>query len=523
MNRTGLVRFSGLSRTALLAGLLALLNSMASAQPNSTQPTRSTDLSKPLAVSVGRSTVLQAPWPVKRVSVTDPKIADIQVLTPRQVLVSGKAVGSTDIILWNGEEEVQQAQLEITVDRTAIRSELSRLFPKASLDLRQSRDVVIVSGTLSEAEEAKRLHKYLDAAGLKYVDMTSLAGLQQVQLKVMVAEANRTAVRQLGVNLYYAGTQFAGGATVGPDVGGLLQAATVFPGAPITAGSINSATTLFGSLPTQDLALFVQALAENQYMRVLAEPTLVAMSGEEASFLAGGEFPIPVVQGAGASTNGTSISITYKEFGVRLRFRPSVLGEGLIQLNVAPEVSELTNGGSITLQGFNVPGLLTRKAETTLRLHSGQTFGMAGLISKNTLARSSRIPGLGDLPVVGALFRSVRYQQGDTELVILVTASLVEPMSVAGNAVPYPGKLHVYPNDWDFYALGRVEGSAPPKVSESDQKWLKETGLSRLRGPGAWTTYDTISAASRADARAVAPTTQRSMTEPQGDPTAPRP
>src|SRR6185503_13142243 len=216
---------------------------------------------------------------------------------------------------------------------------------------------------------------------------------------------------------------------------------------------------LFANFPNSDLLFFVQALAENQYLRILAEPSLVAMSGEEASFLAGGEFPIPVVQGV----NATSITVTYKEFGVRLRFRPTVLGDGAIRLHVAPEVSELTNAGSVTLQGFNIPGLLTRRAETTLELNSGQTFGMAGLISQSTQARTSRVPHIGDLPVLGALFRSVRYQSGDTELVLLVTASLVEPLSVA-NMPPTPGITHSDPNDWELYAMGKIEGKAPARL-----------------------------------------------------------
>ena len=206
----------------------------------------------------------------------------------------------------------------------------------------------------------------------------------------------------------------------------------------------------------------MQALAENQYLRVLAEPSLVALSGEEANFLAGGEFPIPVVQGAGVSTSGTSLSIEYKKFGVQLKFRPTVAGDGTIRLHVAPEVSELSNIGAIVLQGFSIPGLLTRRAETTVELKSGQTFGMAGLISQSTQARSSRVPGLGDLPVLGALFRSVRYQQGDTELVVLVTASLVEPLSLAERP-PVPAEFHVVPNDWEVYSLGRVEGRGPAR------------------------------------------------------------
>jgi pilus assembly protein CpaC len=188
----------------------------------------------------------------------------------------------------------------------------------------------------------------------------------------------------------------------------------------------------------------------------------------------------------------SAITIEYKEFGVRLRFQPTVLGDNKIRLHVAPEVSELSNGvGSVQLQGFSIPSILTRRADTVLELNSGQTFAMAGLISQTTQARSSRVPGLGDLPILGALFRSVRYQQGDTELVLLVSASLVEPGALKENP-PLPGMTHIVPNDWDLYATGRIEGRSAGKVSPADAEWMRQAGLNRLRGPGAWVSYEPI-------------------------------
>jgi len=174
---------------------------------------------------------------------------------------------------------------------------------------------------------------------------------------------------------------------------------------------------------------------------------------------------------------------------VRLRFRPTVLGDGTIRLHVAPEVSELSNVGALTIQGFSIPALNTRRADTTLELNSGQTFGMAGLLNESVQARNSRVPGLGDVPVLGALFRSVRYQKADTELLVLVTASLVEPVSTAKPPL-YPGMLHTAPNDWDLYSCGQIEGKLPPKIAPIDSQYLRELGLTRLRGPGAWVTYD---------------------------------
>ena len=252
--------------------------------------------------------------------------------------------------------------------------------------------------------------------------------------------------------------------------------------------NVSSAVTLFGGFPKAGLEVFIQALAENQYLRILAEPQLVALSGQEASFLAGGEYPVPVVQGGLQGT--TAISIEYKEYGVGLTFRPTVLGNGAIRLYVAPTVSSLTDVGAVTVQGFTIPALTIRKAETTLELYSGQTFGMAGRLQHAVNARNSRVPGLGDIPFLGALFRSVRYRSRDTELVVLVTASLVEPMSATLGPLT-PGAAHTAPNDWELYALGKLEGS-PASVATSEV-WIRESGLSRLHGPGAWMTYDTPS------------------------------
>ncbi|MDB5331516.1 MAG: hypothetical protein JWP03_2667 [Phycisphaerales bacterium] len=489
---------------AVLAAALYSGRGMARAEGPATQPGEVVpDVAQlpPIAVFTGRSTLVQAPWPIKRVSVSDPKIADIQVLTPRQVLVAGKSVGTTDVIMWGADEQARSAPVVVSLDRAVVRSELAKLFPKSDFDVRISNDVLVISGKLGRAEEAANLHKFLEAAQLKYVDMTTVAGLQQVQIKVTLAEANRTAIRSLGINAFHSGGNFYGGSTIGPDGGGPLNPLNIgVPGGTAVSGQrlpvqflsptgVAPSATLFAGFPQANLEFFVQALAENQYLRVLAEPSLVAISGETASFLAGGEFPIPVPQVSGGSTS-SAITVQYKEFGVRLKFQPTVLGDNKIRLHVAPEVSELSNGvGSVQLEGFAIPGLLTRRAETVLELNSGQTFAMAGLISQTTQARASRVPGLGDLPILGALFRSVRYQQGDTELVLLVSASLVEPGLLKANP-PLPGVTHIVPNDWELYSVGRIEGRSPGKVSPADAEWMRQAGLNRLRGPGAWVSYE---------------------------------
>jgi pilus assembly protein CpaC len=260
--------------------------------------------------------------------------------------------------------------------------------------------------------------------------------------------------------------------------------------------------TLFGGLENADLEMFIQALTENQYLRLLAEPNLVALSGEEASFLAGGEIPIPVPQASGAG-GGTTITIEYQPYGIQLKFRPTVLGDGTIRLYVGPEVSELDYSNAVTLPGSSpIPALLTRRAESTVELKSGQTFAIAGLLNQSTNSRNSMVPLLGSVPVLGPLFRSIRYQSEETELVVMATATLVEPLSIV-NTPPVPGVLHAPPSDWDFYVEGRLEGKQPPKISPSDAAYLKKLGFDTLKGPGSWETYDQGTAKSEATQRPV--------------------
>jgi pilus assembly protein CpaC len=476
--------------------LLATLIGAAAAQTESA--------SDEIILIAGRSTVIEAPWPTVRVAVTDPKIADVQVLTPEQVLVQGLKVGSTDLILWSEDEQkTWQRRVAVRMDANTIRTGVQGLFPGAALEVSESGEILLVRGSLRSADQAQQLTEYLEKTKTPYVNMTTLSGVQQVQLQVRVAEVSRQVTKSLGINAFYAGSEeFFFGQRVGSSMGGaLVPSINIGP-----SGSQNVANplvfvtpdggigasplvTLFAGFPKANLEFFFQALAENQYLRVLANPTLITMSGEEAHFLAGGEFPIPVVQGGGAGINTTAITVTYKEFGVMLSFRPVVLGDGGIRLRAMQEVSELTDVGALVIQGFSIPALNTRRAEATMELKSGQSFAMAGLLLNFDSAVHSRIPGLGDIPIIGPLFRSVRYRNNETELVIFVTASLVEPMSVA-TAPPLPGASYMPPNDWELYLAGRIEGKTPARLDPANMAWLKEMGLDQLVGPGAWDSYE---------------------------------
>ncbi len=493
---------SSLFRTGLVAVFLLFETVgavVARTDPNgaATDPNAET-----VTVVLGRSTPIKAPWPTSRVAVTDPTIAGIQVLTPEQVLVQGLKVGSTDLIFWSEDErQTWQRRLMVTIDVESYRQGLQTLFPTASLQVSDSGEVLIVRGLLRSADQAEQLHRYLDQMKTTYVDMTSVAGIQQVQLQVRVAEVSRAALKTLGINGFQTDDDFFFGQRVGSSTGGpIVPMINIGAAGSQTAGNdldfvtasggigASPLVTLFAGFPNSDLEIFLQALAENQYMRLLANPTLVALSGEEANFLAGGEFPIPVVQGSLSGAASAAITIEYKEFGVRLRFRPVVLGDGAIRLYAVQEVSELTDVGALVIQGFSIPALVTRRGEATLELQSGQSFAMAGLIQYSDTTTNSRIPGLGDLPVLGPLFRSVRYKNQETELVILITASLVEPISTA-QAPPLPGATFTPPNDWELYLEGRLEGKEPAKLDPASVEWLREMGIDQLVGPGAWDSY----------------------------------
>jgi len=454
---------------------------------------------------VGESTIVKAPWPTIRVAVTDPTIANVQVLTPDQVLLQGSKVGSTDLIVWSEDErEVRQWKVQVKLDTARFQKKLDGLFTDSTLEVSESGETLLVTGLLRSTEQAVQLHDFLDKSGITYVDMTSVAGVQQVLVEVRIAEVSRGALRALGINAFHTDDDFfvnSGIGSITPVSIGPLEGQVAGDNTSFVFNKdveVGPLVTIFGGFPRADFEIFLRALAENQSLRILANPTLVTISGEEASFLAGGEFPIPVIQSTGGGGAGNAITIEYREYGVRVSFRPVVLGDGAIRLHVAPEVSELSAVGAVVIQGIEIPALVVRKAETTLELKSGQTFAMAGLLQQKTEALNSRIPGLGDLPILGPLFRSVRYKKNETELVVLVTASLVEPMSLA-TAPPLPGFSHVEPNDWELYLEGRIEGKEPAKIDPDNARLLKQMGLDRLTGPGAWDSYDKPISSSQAD------------------------
>ena len=415
-----------------------------------------------------------------------------------------------------------------------LESKLCRIF-SVDIQIEEVDGTLALHGTMPDLTTATLIRNFMTGSGMKWVDLSRIAGVQQVQLRVRIAEASRSALRELAFGAVSGGNSFFGGYQA-PGGSSPFQPVSISPGAQPTTSStplggtattgssvnqanfgfdknpVSSAVTLFGGIPGSDLEFYIQALSENKYVRLLAEPNLVAISGERATFLVGGSFPIPVVQNSGASS---AVTIEYKEFGVRLNFRPEVLGQGRIRLEVAPEVSELSEIGSLRQNGFTIPSVITRRSSTTVELGSGQSFAMAGLLRSKEQGRVSKVPILGDIPVLGVLFRSVRYEEDQTELVVMVTAELVEPLD-NGTVRPMPGELHETPNDWELFMEGSLTGAT--KAGKPLAR-LKVLGLEGLRGPGALRRPDD----SRVSASDVFPATPAGEVFPETIKAAPSP
>ena len=483
------------SPTILMHSMLALA-AMSAASMYAQSPTGE------LSLFPGHSTRIVVGSKIDTVAVGAPEIADVRPLSPTEVMILGKAVGKTDVLVRLVDGATVDHRVHVRLDTADLQNKLRRLFGDG-IEVEDLSGVAVVRGVLPDADAAAAMTRFLADAGIKWVNLTRMAGVQQVQLRVRIAEASRVAIRALGVSAVASSASGFGGIQ---SPGNPFQAVSIAPGPGGTitdpnfgygaGNTVTTATTLFGGIPSSNLEVFLQALAENRYVRLLAEPNLVAVSGGEATFLVGGEFPVPIVQGV-SGTSSPVVTVQYKEFGVRLNFRPQVLGEGRIRLEVAPEVSELSEIGALQQNGFTVPGIVTRRSSTTVELGTGQSFAMAGLLRSKEQARRSAVPLLGDLPVLGALFRSMRYEQEETELVVIVTAELVEPLDRVDT--PLPGEFHVPPSDWQLFFSGRLSGDAP---RQEPNPRMRALGLDELHGPGAWRRTDDVRVGAGEDRKA---------------------
>jgi len=401
--------------------------------PQSHQPTGSA----PLRVMVGKSLLINTTERLRRISVTDPAIASAQPITPTQILVHGKSPGEISLLIWDELERSRSFDLRVDVDVSACAEEEHRVFPDEQIAVTPSRAAIVLSGHVSTEDVAKRAGELATAYSPKVVNVLTFGpvGAQEVLLQVKFAEVDRAALTQMGVNFVSTGAantlgtlttgQFGG---FGPQtLGQAPTTTTTTNGTTTTTTSVqtlNNVLNLFLFRPDINFGAVIEALQTRNLLQILAEPNLIAVNGKEASFLAGGQFPFPIVQpGAGF----TAVTISFKDFGVNLKFTPVIMPNGNIHLHVAPEVSTLDFSNALTISGFTVPALSTRKAETEFELQDGQSFVIAGLIDNRVTDIYNKIPGLGDIPILGNFFRSKSLQKSNSELMVLCTVRRISP------------------------------------------------------------------------------------------------
>ncbi|MFH0981640.1 MAG: type II and III secretion system protein family protein [Planctomycetota bacterium] len=424
-----------------------------------------------LAIPLNRSVLIETSQAVATVQSISPEIAIVQSISPTQFLISGASYGETQVVAWSADGSQHIFNVTVELDLQALLDALKRIDPRSDVRATPIRGNIILTGQVTSAAAAQKMLEVAmlfmpqgeASVGGMVQNHLQITGEPQVLLRCTVAEVNRRAVRELGINGFLGGEDFRdmfavnqiGG--INPiNIGAAADASMLGP-IPFLTGEngipLEAATTLSVGFPRAGMQFFLRAMAENALMRVLAEPNLVAVSGETATFLAGGEFPYPVPQGG----QSNSITIEFREFGVRLNFTPVVLANQTIRLRVEPEVSALDYSNAVQVQGTLVPGLTQRKTQTTVEIGNGQTLAIAGLLNEEVRGVARRIPGIGDVPVLGALFRSVEYRKNLTELVVLVTPEIVAPMNPE-QVPPVPGQFVRDPNDWQLYLLGLVEG-----------------------------------------------------------------
>jgi len=405
----------------------------------------------PLRVMVGKSLLINTSERLIRVSVTDPAVADIQVLTPTQILVHGRSAGEVSLLIWDELERSRSFDLRVDVDVTAAAEEEKNVFPDEQITVTPSRSAIVLSGHVSDETVAKRAELIAGAYSKNVVNVLTFGptGAQEVLLQVKFAEVDRTALTQLGINMFSTGATNTIGTVGTGQFGGFAppkinsQTSTTTSGSTTSAPSsasqqtISDVLNLFLFRPDLQLGAVIRALQTRNLLQILAEPNLIAVNGKEASFLAGGEFPFPIVQ---PGQGFTAVTIQFKEFGVKLKFKPVIMPNGNIHLNVVPEVSTLDFANSLTISGFTVPALSTRRADTEFELQDGQSFVIAGLMDNRVTDIVNKIPGLGDIPILGNFFKSKSLQKSNAELMVLCTVHKVSPnvQSPPGPRDPLP-------------------------------------------------------------------------------------
>jgi pilus assembly protein CpaC len=423
-----------------------------------------------MQIEIGKGTLLRLKRPAATVFVANPETADVQVKSPTLIYVTAKAPGETVLYAVDEQEQVLfNGTIHVTQNLAPLRTALQHMMPDEPVAIEPMNGALVITGNVSSAGRAEDVRALVQgyADQNKYgavIDHVAIITPNQVNLRVRIAEVDRTTLKEFGINwnAVLSSSRFAFGLVTGNPtaISGIAATNTATAAFNANGASIDSA---------------IDALGQEGLIHLLAEPNLTALSGQTASFLAGGEFPVPV--GSNIVNGVNTITIEFKKFGVSLEFTPTIIDGTRINMHVRPEVSQLSTTGQVLIQGFSIPGLTVRRADTSIELGSGESFAIAGLLQNNSEQDISKIPGIGDVPILGALFRSDRWQRNETELVIIVTPYLVRPTNAMAMAAPTDGLRP--PNDSDRILYG---ASYRPGLADRSSSGPKLNGAG-LIGP----------------------------------------
>jgi pilus assembly protein CpaC len=455
-------------RSLLPATLLAcgLLSGTALAQGRTELPLADTDAAASIEVVAGESFIYRGERAINRIVVSDDTVATVNLLEEGQFQVRGLAAGRTDIWVWFRDEPDSPTRYSVKVniyrDLTQLQESVDGVVGPGGdpVTVRDLGGRLVVEGTVTDVVVLERIAAVASVYDPEFVNLLTVAGDHQVQLEVVFAEVSRSRLRDLGVDLWW-------------DSGSLI------PGAGVTLGSgappgVAQTFNLVGTLTAGfDLMASLKVLEQHNLSKVLARPTLVALSGQKAEFLAGGEVPIPVAQ------FGDRVSIEFREFGVKVSFVPTVLADEVVDVRVYVEVSDIDTTNTLRTANVTIPGFRSRKSQSHLRLASGMTFAMAGMLDERITSTRSKVPGIGDIPILGALFRRVEHNREETELVIFVTPRLVRPLA-PDEVPPVPGlQIDNDPGDFEFFMLGLDHQPKRKKKDDASQQPAGPVGVER--------------------------------------------
>jgi pilus assembly protein CpaC len=425
-------------------------------------------------VQVGRSIILNTQARLRRIVVSNPNVLDTATISPTQVVVTAKAPGSSSLVLWDEGSNARIVDVYADVDISGLSDGIKSAYPHESVQIEAEQGKIVVTGKVASRAEADDILRIAGVYSKEVVNslIVEAPREKQIMLKVQFAEVDRTKLEQFGINILSTGAANTPGTiSTGqfgpPTLGGTLSGTI---GAPLqgstTSLSASNLLNVFLFRPDLNLGATIQDLQQKNILQILSEPNLMARSGQPARFLAGGEFPFPVVQGGVGSA--VAVTIQFKPYGVRLDFTGTIDGE-VIRLKIAPEVSTLDFTNAVQISGFEIPAISTRRAETEIDLRNGQSFGIAGLLDKRTTEIMSKMPGIGDIPILGQLFRSKSLNQTNSELLVLVTPVIVDPVGdrLAAPSTPAMAVPNMESKKFDRMMDGKTN---PPATSTANDK-----------------------------------------------------